>query len=254
MFVHFFVPIILSLTRLQFTMKFTGGDTIVTFGKLWYLQKAHASRYITAAANGESSNLDVMTGLITQVLEKEGLIEGLHSISGQEGVKTYIFKLLDADGRNYTNAREFVKRNKYFFQAPGRISLVDSKPSFVLEMLPKEIISSIQPEDVISTLSFLKRIPIEAWTAGMIRECMVAETASKANEILLRSDCAHLNTEKAIKELSMEWRKLTYKWIRWSITAGKEGPDSARSMEILGRKESLSRIETAGKVLAGLQI
>jgi glutamyl-tRNA synthetase len=234
-------------------MKFTGGDTVVTFGKLWYLQKAHASRYVAAAANGDRSKMDLMTGLITRVLEKEHLIERLRSASGQEKLKAYIFKLLEADARNYNNALEFVKRNKYFFEAPDEMALVDSKPTLVLDKLPREIASSILPEDVAGALSFLEQIPADEWTAEVIRECVVNESAFKANAISLRCDCAQLNMEKSMELLKSEWRKLIHKWIRWAVTAGKDGPDGAKTMDILGREETLSRIEKASKVLRELR-
>jgi glutamyl-tRNA synthetase len=102
----------------KFSLKFTKGNTTVTFGKLHFLQRKHAA--LRAKAGGQA--LDDMTQHVVKLLtDPEGPYQQWKQIIDQPALNDYVSRVIQADAENYTNANEFVYRNSFMF-APLRHS------------------------------------------------------------------------------------------------------------------------------------
>lgn len=104
---------VMDLQRLieKFSMKFTRGNTMVTFDKMMYLQRKHAVERAKAGGQG----LREMVQAVLQLLkDPEGPYQEWRQFVGKEPDK-YIAEIIRADAANYTNANEFVYRHSYLF-------------------------------------------------------------------------------------------------------------------------------------------
>ncbi|KAF2799309.1 glutamyl-tRNA synthetase [Melanomma pulvis-pyrius CBS 109.77] len=96
----------------NFSMKFTRGNTTVTFGKLHFLQRKHAA--IRANAGGEG--LQEMVQNVAKLLQDpEGPYQEWRQLVRSPLPERYIEKIIQSDAENYTNANEFVYRNSFMF-------------------------------------------------------------------------------------------------------------------------------------------
>lgn len=98
----------------NFTLKFTKGNTVVTFGKLHFLQRKHAAQ---RAAKGGLPLKEMAQAVLKVVQDPEGPYKGWKYPSGTTPEK-YIKSLIRADPDNYTNANEYVYRHSYLFSPP----------------------------------------------------------------------------------------------------------------------------------------
>ncbi|KAF2014852.1 glutamyl-tRNA synthetase [Aaosphaeria arxii CBS 175.79] len=105
---------VMDLNKLveKFTLKFTKGNTTVTFGKLQFLQRKHAA--VRALAGGEGRQ-DMVQNVLSLLQDPEGPYQDWQShISGSPS--TFVEQIIQSDGENYTNANEFVHRNSFMFK------------------------------------------------------------------------------------------------------------------------------------------
>ncbi|OAL49050.1 glutamyl-tRNA synthetase, partial [Pyrenochaeta sp. DS3sAY3a] len=94
-----------ALTR-NFTLKFTKGNTIVTFDKLHFLQRKHAAAVpldalVAAVANALTAPSSPYTAWKTLV--------------APENLNAYIRAIIAADADAYSTATDFLARNAFFF-------------------------------------------------------------------------------------------------------------------------------------------
>lgn len=195
-------------------MKFTKGNTVVTFDKMWYLQRAHAARY--AAGSAEDPKLPQMSLMIDPILAqlRKGKILGESDlVLNTHEPRSYVFDLVRADARNYKTASEFIERNKYFFEAPDRTVLHESTPT--LEIPFDKL------EQVVSSIG---HIPEDQWKAPVIRDAINGTVGTGPSKDI-------------------------HNFFRWSLSAGAPGPGGGDTMEILGRLEVLSRLDVALEIM-----
>lgn len=247
---HTLSLVLLVLIPLQFTMKFTTGDTVVTLEKLWYLQRAHAERYAKPDTTGHGAKMLLMTEPILKVLRDRNWIDSTNCVLGYHNAESYVAKLVQLDARNYTNASSFVDRNKYFFHTPDEQVLLSSRPSGHLHHMPRGVELVVQDGIFREVLSGLKLIPLEEWTTPRVRDYINATITEKAEQSVEQSRKNHvLDLEEVRKTAPKSWSKLIHSYIRWAIATGLPGPDGAESMNILGREETLARLASAARVL-----
>jgi glutamyl-tRNA synthetase len=239
--------------KLQFDMKFTKGNTIVAFEKLWYLQRAHAERYVASIKEGNARKASLMTEPIMEELKRRNLIDGTGLLMTRHKADAYVINLLQANARVYTNALAFIDRNTYFFQTPDRSALLSSRPSLSLSEVPGGV-TLPTAQDLREALSILELIQSQDWTAGTIRTCINSIINTCASDGLTDALNDQFDVDTLRNVLKKSWSKLVHAYIRWAITASMPGPDSAVSMEILGRKETLARFETLAGLLASEQV
>jgi glutamyl-tRNA synthetase len=237
------------LILLQFNMKFTTGETVVTFEKLWYLQRAHAERY-ARLETGHSAKISLMAKPILEALKEKNWINHTNRVLDHHNAENYVVQLVQLDARNYTNASAFVERNTYFFQTPDEQALLNSRPPGRLHHMPTAMSSVSQDEVLHQIRADLELIPPGKWTTGNLRD-RVNTTITERAEQSVRSwkDDNVLDLELARKTAPKSWSKLIHSYIRWAILAGLSGPDGAASMQLLGREETLARLANAARIL-----
>ncbi len=189
-----------------------------------------------------------MTDPIMAVLKDRKLVDDHNLILNRHNADNHLRKLLRADAGNYTNAPAFVERNKYFFTAPDGPQLSSSRPSFHLHGVPASI-PHPSPRDLSGALSFLEHISPEDWTINTIRTCVNSIINIKVEESLnhIEDDGAR-EMDETRKALNRAWSRRIHSYIRWAIAAGVPGPDGAEFMEILGREETLARLDNAAPI------
>jgi glutamyl-tRNA synthetase len=231
-------------------MKFTRGNAVVTYDKLLYLQKAHATRYATSETTDHGSKISLITEPILKVLKERGWVSHENLILGRHDAETYLVKLVKLDSRNYTTAQGFVDRNKYFFQRPDRDTLLQFLVGGLGHLEPSKSGSSGWAAHAKGpVLSTLEPIQPEAWTTENIHNRIKAVIAQKAEESMnaLQDGASDLDVEK--KDAQSSWTKSIHRYIRWVVSAGLPGPDTAATMQILGKDETLARFTNAANIL-----
>ncbi|CZS99322.1 hypothetical protein WAI453_008225 [Rhynchosporium graminicola] len=233
------------------SMKYTCGDSVVTFEKLEFLQKTHAARY---ASIGESSNpLHSLRHLavkpIVTLLDRAARGLPVYAAYPEgEARERYISTILTLDARNYFNASQFIQRNMHFFAAPSVSDITASIPKFELDK-----VSFVPTPRTMSLFNCLVDVETEDWTTDVIRERIVWIAQQGAQLIMAAMDqkqCAR-HEESAKEELRVKrgWNKMVHQYLRWAIAAGRPGLSDVDTMNILGRQESRRRLRQAERVV-----
>ncbi|KKK14919.1 glutamyl-tRNA synthetase [Aspergillus rambellii] len=192
-----------------FNLKITRGNTVVAFEKLWFLQKAHAQRF---AANG-GPQFDKLTSMVSKAVQSTTPTEQLANILQSRSLNEYVMPLLQADAKSFTNASEFVQRNFTFF--------------------------TTKLERPVYTPTAGSTIAMSTLHTAAAALCLVPERnrntpgSGEGEEEKIR-----IATEKAFK-------KELYHYLRWALSAGAPGPGIPETMQILGRAESVRRLQEA---------
>lgn len=195
---------IMDLKKLidKFTLKFTKGNTTVTFGKLHFLQRKHATLRIQEGGEG----LDKMVDDVLKVL-----LDGDSPYKGwRKTIYTspdeYVSRIIRADSENYTNANEFLYRNSFLFK-----QLRNS------EQLQKEYSASDIPQ-LAKNLANAKE-----WTKDELMPIVNNMIDSRPEG------------RKGAKEV--------YHYLRKALTGRTEGMRLYDIMLLLGREETLARLD-----------
>jgi glutamyl-tRNA synthetase len=104
---------VMSLSELvdNFSLKFTKGNTVVTFGKLHFLQRAHASARIQGGGKGLQEIIDELVS----ALEKK-YPEDLTALRGTKSVAEYITPILQLEHKKYLNPEDFISQTSYLYR------------------------------------------------------------------------------------------------------------------------------------------
>lgn len=241
-------------------MKFTKGDTVVSLEKLWFLQKRHATRYASLQPpkpSNPSHDLEeiavkpILKSLDQQAVQDPDRFSCYMSIPEGDSRFEFVRSILWADTQNYSTPDDFISRQVYFFTAPTSSALSSTRYRLILHQLPLKINDEVPTSSFLPLLQTFHDIADQDWNKAELkaRIAKIIDQGSagtvvemkKANEIPDGMEL-ELVTRKA-------WVKLVHGYIRWAIMASMHGPDGAETMRILGRAESLRRLEAAGKIL-----
>ncbi|KAJ5782542.1 hypothetical protein N7457_004316 [Penicillium paradoxum] len=225
---------VLDLKELEqiFNLKITRGNTVVAFEKLWFLQKAHAQRF---AANG-GPEFDEMVKRVSSVVEETHPVDKLNTILKGRTLSEYIAPLIRADAKSYTDAKEFAQRNSTFFTPKlDRVPYTPASPSS----------SSSSPEVPIQALhtaaAALTLVPSSHWDIENHRFNINSYDGSDSVVLPVsesETPAAAITTDKVFK-------KELYHYLRWALSASAPGPGIPETMAILGRDETLRRVQDA---------
>jgi len=224
-------------------LKITKGNTVVSFEKLWFLQKAHAQR-VVATGGVEFKN---MVTKVSEAVERLWPRNQLESVLRGRTLSQYISLLLRADAKSYTNVEEFLSRNNTFFTAslnhPPYVATFSKKPSSA------ETSSSVAETHVpVSILHIaataLCLVPESHWTAETHR-LNIAFYNSATTVDISDSNAADKSISKEDLAADRAFKRELYHFLRWALSAGAPGPGIPETMEILGRAESIRRLEEA---------
>ncbi|KAL2002360.1 hypothetical protein VTN02DRAFT_109 [Thermoascus thermophilus] len=233
---------VLSIEELEqiFNLKITRGNTVVAFEKLWFLQKAHAQRF--AASGGPA--FDDMVTRVADVIRNSYSTEQLAPILQTRPLTDYITPLLRADAKSYTTAQEFVTRNETFFT-----STLNRPPYAPAAGAEKNTIPLSALHTAAAAFSL---VPESHWNADTHRANISSYDGASASATDL-SPSPEEGTDpdaaaKARVAADKAFKKELYHYVRWALSAGNPGPGIPETMEILGRAESVRRLDEARKL------
>lgn len=145
----------------------------------------------------------------------------------------YIAPLIRADAKSYTTAAEFVKRNTTFFarkldRAPYTFTSTDSS----LDSTPTVPMQALHIAAAALTL-----VPPAHWAVETHRVNITSYDGSDS-VIVPETIDSPVPTDKVFK-------KELYHYLRWALSASAPGPGIPETMAILGREETVRRIQDA---------
>lgn len=168
--------------------------------------------------------------------------------------EAYVRSILWADAQNYVTPDGFAKRNAYFWGAPTEGQLASSMPNFSLHRVPA-LASQPSQLALLPFFSNFEEIQEENWTTAELKSwihTITTQAAFRSQGELKKQGRWHghsVDEELTQKLWSKDWNRLIHLYIRWALMATMPGPNGAESMRILGRQETLRRLEVAGEVV-----
>ncbi|KAH8429548.1 glutamate--tRNA ligase MSE1 [Aspergillus melleus] len=230
-----------------FNLKITRGNTVVAFEKLWFLQKAHAQRF--AATGGPQ--FEEMVSKVTKVVEDTYPAAQLSPILQSRPLSEYITPLLQADAKSYTNATEFVDRNATFFTTtldrPAYTPTTNSNSQTTTNPIP---ISALH-----TAAAALSLVPPSHWTIESHRFNITSYDGALPTDPESPPPSTEIPEEehrKARIAADKAFKKELYHYLRWALSASAPGPGIPETMTILGRDETLRRLQEARELTGGL--
>ncbi|RKF72809.1 Glutamate--tRNA ligase, mitochondrial [Golovinomyces cichoracearum] len=235
------------------SMKFTKGDSIVCYDKLNFLQRRHAARYASLPPSDQPlhSLYHLAVVPIYRELEYRSKLEDLTTYSKippGESRRNFIQQVLQADSSNYTNPKEFIDRNIYFFVAPSKKTLSQNMSSKI-KIYESHDSNEVDIETLLILFRTINEIDLDEWEIEILRK-RVNWIIEQRTEIITGSEIEKVGISsdlKSRKETLKSWSKFVHEYLRWALCAGKSGPDGITILFLLGKEnvsERLRRAET----------
>lgn len=144
----------------------------------------------------------------------------------------FITPLLRADAKSYTTAQEFVERNSTFFTTKlDRSPYMPATPS-------SDSTPSVPMLALHTAAAALTLVPSAHWDIETHRFNIASYDGSESVVLPAESDNSSKATDKIFK-------KELYHYLRWALSASAPGPGIPETMTILGREETLRRLQDA---------
>jgi glutamyl-tRNA synthetase len=240
-------------------MKYTRGDTVVEFQKLWFLQKRHAARYastqtsLSPPSNPSHSLFELAVKPIAVLLDRRAALPDYsfyNTIPQGHPREDFVAEILWADAQNYTNPEDFIARNNYFFITPSVESLKSTIPALKLHKI-SPYPHTVSPDTMIDLFRLITDVPAEQWDLESLMT-VIRDVVSRGLSLMLDKPVGQVEVG-GVEELVVKksWTKLVHQYLRWLLVAGKPGPDGVVTMKILGKKETARRLSVAEEVLKG---
>ncbi|KAI2765415.1 hypothetical protein DTO012A8_9366 [Penicillium roqueforti] len=212
-----------------FNLKITRGNTVVSFEKLQFLQKAHVQRLVKSGG----PEFDEMVKKVSLVVEESYPLDKLTTILNGRTLSEYIAPLIRADVNNYTNAKEFAQRNSNFFtpkldRAPYKPASPQSSPEVPIQALH-------------TAAAALTLVPSAAWNIDTHRDNI--NSYEGAESVVFPT--SEPETPVGSKNAGKIFKKELYHYLRWALLASAPGPGISETMVVLGRDETLRRVQDA---------
>lgn len=210
---------VMNLAELEqkFDLKITKGNTVVAFTKLRFLQAEHARRRIQAGGEPfEQMIRDVAVAL----LEKFGAAKVMNLV-GRRNLRDVVAKVLQAEPRSYQSAGEFADKCSIYLDAE-RVSKIDVEDS------------QFARESSVAALT-LTLIPENQWEYDVL--------SGHINQLI-----EHGQGQGIDQSTRKRWKMQLYHFLRWALLGGAQGPSITHTMDILGRRTCVDRIERAVRV------
>jgi glutamyl-tRNA synthetase len=217
-----------------FDLKFTKGNSIVSFDKLWYLQKNHAKIIIERAMQSSTSDpsfetlIDLIGSAAKTPYPESQAVSGLDS-------KTHIMNILFIDSKTYENPTSYVERNAYFFTdlPPISPSSESSIPTSDLHDAALEAMSHVDTASVaLKTSTDYAQVKRQLDTAMSEYARVIGDMCQTRSTVDGQVD----------KEKAKEWSKSFHRYLREKLCFGRPGPSSSQVMAVLGYEECMKRL------------
>lgn len=144
----------------------------------------------------------------------------------------YITPLLRADAKSYTTAQEFVERNLTFFTTK-----LDRVP-YIPASTTSDSTPSVPMLALHTAAAALTLVPPSHWDIETHRFNISSYDGSESVVLPEGSD-------SSTKALDKTFKKELYHYLRWALSASAPGPGIPETMTILGRDETLRRLQDA---------
>ncbi|KAG9201055.1 Glutamate--tRNA ligase mitochondrial [Epicoccum nigrum] len=191
----------------NFSLKFTKGNTTVTFGKLHFLQRKHAALRAAAGGNALADIVDSITALLTSA-DSPYKRADWEALTGPSGLSPYVAEIVKVDADNFTNSNEFLYRNAFFFTP--------------LRPATTAALTADTPPDLVERSRMLAELGEEEWT----REALMDKVR-------------HMIDGRADGKAGA---KDAYHYLRLALTGQDKGMRLYDVMLLLGRAETLARL------------
>ncbi|KAK4988242.1 Glutamate--tRNA ligase mitochondrial [Elasticomyces elasticus] len=237
----------------KFDMKFTKGNTIVSTAKLHFMQKEHAARLIKRIGAHDSRAEALLDATVAGVQELFQPEEYELILQGRD-LRSFVAAVMKADDLNYTYARPYLERNRYFFQyRPENIPA--PRDSYGL-MVSFEDVASLAEEIVARPLvppTEDGNLSVQtSWNENDIAKALehVCTTRARkdivyADQRIFESDTDRDQASTSEARIVIEtkrYRSALHRFLRDKLALGLPGPSSTKVMEILGREECERRL------------
>ncbi|KAL7627120.1 Glutamate--tRNA ligase mitochondrial [Parahypoxylon ruwenzoriense] len=257
----------LNMMVTKFHLGFTKGDIIIN-NKYGYLQKEHLRRIFQSPDPSALDTLktQVLPGIMTRAqlcedgevlaVPKRPVERGPLVPLAREGInvtvsKRYIEQVFDADATNYRDAESFIARNVFLIWT---VAAQQYRARLAKELNAVNDIHVVDPQDptqrtprlvhelVAALRDLLNDIPREKWTKENLEEVVVPFVYTVHATPTPRTDELLPDKEPPAPEI---WG---YHLLRWILVASRPGPPLMTIMALLGREETLLRVERAHEV------
>ena len=208
---------VMNMDELQdvFDLKFTKGNTIVSFEKLEFLQQHHARRRIQADG---SSRREIVIAAGASIVETFGAAKVI-SIIGTRRLEDVIAMILRADSKAYSTPEKFAQRSSVFFEP-------------LKHQLPFQHSGTFPVRDFRTAAATMLLVPEAQWYAEIHRSNLayLLEAQSEGDPVIAK-----------------RWNADFYHYLRWGLLGSMPGPSMPESMEILGRTLCVERLQSAAQ-------
>lgn len=212
---------VMTLPELEevFDLKFTKGNTIVSFDKLQFLQHQHSRRYIEQGGGA----FHKMIGEASEAITRRYPPPTVQALLRGRQLEDVVAAMLRAGKNDYASPSEFAERCAIYFKpVPSGLSL--SKPD------------SDAHGDLATAAAALCLLPADSWTAAAHRHSILALQA-------------HASGAGADPKLLQSWRREFHSFLRQALLGGAPGPTIPESMEILGKEICTERIRSVAQIV-----
>ena len=184
----------------------------MTLEKLWFLQRAHATRLAHLQT-------DETQDMIIRTADAAREMYSIDRVPNGQRLEPFTRGLLQIDAKNFTTPAEFCARNAAFFTEPERLPF---------EQETSAIVTRAQLQD--STQRLIDT-PYEEWTSAYL--------TSKINEITNTLNKERDQSTASGKAVSQSF----YRYLRWVLFGGRTGPSLTAAMELLGKGHCMKRAQ-----------
>ena len=221
-----------------FDLKFTKGNSIVSFDKLWYLQKNHAKIIIERAMQSSTADpsfenlLDLLESAARTAYPKSRALATQH-------LRIYMTKILFIDAKTYENPSSYVERNAYLFNtlAPASPSPDTSISKSDLHTAAMDVLENF--DQTVTNSNVIISAP--TYTEIKTRlDATIAEYAKVIGEVIQQRATVDGEVDTAKMK---EWSKHLHHYLREKLCFGRPGPGSSQVMAVLGYEECWRRLE-----------
>ena len=195
-----------------FNLNFTKGNTVVNFPKLDYLSKEYAKEYI----KDEGPEFQRILQASITALKQDGITTAPR---GQD-FDGYVRSILRADPTSCLDPALFGDRHRSFFEL-----VQDNKDTTRNPLADAELVAEAYQS--------LCKLGEQQWNAELLNAALHEAIATRFDKTISQKDI-----KQTFSKLMSDLRQI--------LLASGNGPGMGKSMEILGRVETLDRLEKAG--------
>ncbi|KAI9718440.1 MAG: hypothetical protein M1812_004161 [Candelaria pacifica] len=206
----------------SFDLKFTKGNTLVTFEKLWYLQKHHVQ--LSAERNGPEMT-EIVHRLLKSLREHPEFDQEGEGMFRERNMTSYVAAIVRADAKGYSTANEFLMRNGFFF---GPIHKNVNSAIYNARGPGLKLIHTIPIDQLIEAAKQIEEVEPQSWTAERLK--------SNLQSIITKG---WGQTDAITKRMS---QRALHHYLRWALTDSHQGAPIVDVMAILGRETTLTRL------------